>query len=253
MIPYIALNQIHLGPLTLQVWGTLVAIGILIGSWTSARYAVRRGLDKDVIHRGAFWIIMGAFIAARIFHIFAYDFALYAADPLEMVRVWHGGFSVFGGFIGAIVGYALFVRRATVHWLAYADAFIYGLPLGLACGRIGCFLIHDHPGTLTNSPLGVRYPDGQVRHDHGLYLSINGFILAFVFFLLAKKPRPPAFFCQVFLIWYGTVRFVLDFYRLIDARYAGLTPAQYGSLAMIAVGVAWVARDRLRARRRAKP
>jgi phosphatidylglycerol:prolipoprotein diacylglycerol transferase len=253
MIPYLEFTKISLGPITLQVWGTLVALGILVGAWTSARYASRLGLDKEIIYRGAFWIIVGALLGARIFHIFAYDFSLYAADPLEMLRVWHGGFSVFGGFIGAVAGYALFARRAKISWLAYADAFIYGLPLGLACGRIGCFLIHDHPGTITQSPLGVRYPDGEVRHDHGLYLSLNGFLLAFVFFLLSKKPRSPAFFCQIFLVWYGIVRFVLDFYRLIDIRYLGLTPAQYGCLAMIVAGAVWAVRDRVRISQAGKP
>ncbi len=246
MIPYFSWTQIQLGPLTIQVWGTMVAIGILIGAWTGARFAARRTLDANVIYSGAFWIIVGAFTVARLFHVLAYDLATYAADPLEVLRVWHGGFSIFGGFLGALSGYALFVWRRKINWLKYADAFIYGLPLGLGCGRIGCFLIHDHPGTLTNSPLGIVYPDGQVRHDHGLYLSINGFVLAFVFFLLAKKDRSEGFFCQVFLVWYGSVRFFLDFYRLIDIRYFGLTPAQYGSILMVAAGVAWAVYQRRR-------
>ncbi|MBI4122000.1 MAG: prolipoprotein diacylglyceryl transferase [Parcubacteria group bacterium] len=239
MIPYFELTQIHLGPLTIQVWGTMVALGILIGAAASTRFGVRLGLDKDRLQRAAFWVVLSAFIGARLFHILAYDPATYLADPWETFKIWHGGFSAMGGFIGAVIGYVVWVRLHKINWLKYADALVYGLPLGMGCGRIGCFLIHDHPGTLTNSPLGVRYPDGQVRHDHGLYLAIDGFLLALVFFILAKKKRPDGFFCQLFLVWAGLVRFFLDFYRLLDARYFGLTPAQYGSVIMVVAGVAW--------------
>lgn len=238
MIPYIELTQIHLGPLTLQVWGMMVALGILLGVWTSSRYAARFGTTKETIQSGAFWVVLSAFIGARLLHVFGYEPQFYLQHPGEILKLWHGGFSMFGGLLGALAGYTLWVRARDLNWLTMADQIIYGLPLGLACGRIGCFLIHDHPGTLTDFFLGVQYPDG-VRHDHGLYLSINGFVMALAFFLLARKQREPAFFLRIFMIWYGLVRFVLDFYRLIDTRYAGLTPAQYLSLAMVIAGIVW--------------
>lgn len=239
MIPYFTWTSIQVGPLTLHVWGIMVALGILVGAAISAKFAEKKGLDKEVIYSGATWVIIAALLGARAFHAFIYHPSVYFSDPLEILRVWNGGMSVMGGFLGAIVGYTLFIKAKKITWMEYADAFIYGLPLGLGCGRIGCFLIHDHPGTLTNSPLGVQYPDG-VRHDHGLYLSINGFLLALAFFFLQKKTRPRGFFIQVFLIWYGIVRFFLDFYRVIDRRFMMLTPAQYISLFMVILGSGWM-------------
>ena len=111
------------------------------------------------------------------------------------------------------------------------------MPVGLWIGRIGCFLIHDHPGTATDFALGVEYPDGVVRHDHGLYLSINGLLMAIVFFILARKERPTGFYIGLFSIWYGVVRFTLDYWRIGDVRYAGLTPAQYFSIALAVFGM----------------
>jgi len=246
MIPFFSWTTISLGPLTLQVWGIMVSLGILMGTWVAARYAQQKGLSKDFVYQASFWIIISAFIGARIFHVVFYYPQVYAENIIETLYFWNGGFSVIGGFLGAIVGYTLLVKKEKIPWMKYADALMYGLPLGLGCGRIGCFLIHDHPGTLTHSPLGVQQPDGSIRHDHGLYLSINGFILAFVFFLLNKQPRGKGFYLQVFLIWYGSVRFVLDFYRINDITYFFLTPAQFVSVLMIVGGVTWVLLTRIK-------
>lgn len=240
MIPYFQFISFNLGPLEIQVWGLFVALGILIGAWISAGYAKKNGLDKDVVYSAAFWVIIGAFLGARMMHVLAYEPVYYLANLIEILQFWKGGLSVSGGFLGALVGYLLYMRSQSLSWLKYADKVIYGLPLGLGVGRIGCFLIHDHPGTQTDFFLGIVQPGGGAIHDHGLYLSINGFILAIVFYFLAKKNRPDGFLLRFFMIWYGVVRFFLDFFRVIDSTYFYLTPAQYFSLMMIAAAGIWI-------------
>lgn len=247
MIPYFTLTSVKLGPITLQVWGTFVALGIVAGAVASARYARRFGTSKELIYEGAFWLVLSAFIGARLMHVFVYEPGFYLQQPAEIIAVWHGGFSMFGGLLGAAGAYIVWTRRRGLSMLTMADQLIYGLPLGLGCGRMGCFLVHDHPGTLTHFILGVRYPDGTVRHDHGLYLSLNGFAMALVFYLLSRKPRSSGFFTRIFMIWYGAIRFFLDFFRTLDARYAGLTPAQYLSIVLIAAGILWVGKSRFEA------
>ncbi len=240
MIPYVQITTFYVGPIPIQVWGFLVALGILAGAWASAKMAERRGLDTKLMWDLAFWTIVGAFIFGRLFHLL-YEPMFYLQQPLEIVKIWHGGMSVMGGFFGAVLFAVIFLQKKQVDVHAYADTAMFGLPLGLFIGRIGCFLIHDHPGTLTDFALGVRYPDG-VRHDHGLYLSINGLLLFLVFLWLAKKNARTGTYLIVFLIWYGIVRFLLDFLRatdgpIVDARYLSLTPAQYFSLVMVGVGL----------------
>jgi phosphatidylglycerol---prolipoprotein diacylglyceryl transferase len=245
MIPYFQFTTISLAGISIQVWGTFVAIGLLIGMWTSARFAKRRGLDAEHIYDAAFWIFLTSFIGARIVHILFYDLNFYASNPEEIIAIWHGGFSVIGGFVGAIAAFVMYTKRKRLNWRSYVDPFIYGLPLGLGIGRIGCFLIHDHPGTATDFFLGVKNQSGVgAFHDHGLYLSVNAFVLAFVFYVLAKKPRSAGFFAQVFLIWYGIVRFTLDFWRTVDATYFGVTPAQYVSFAMAVTGIVWMMKSK---------
>lgn len=241
MIPYFQFTTVALGPLTIQVWGTFVALGILLGAWVSARFAQRHGLATQQIYSGASYLIIAAFIGARVVHVLFYEPGYYWANPWEILAFWHGGFSVMGGFLGALLGYLVFVKRQAIAWVPYADAFIYGLPAGMACGRIGCFLIHDHPGTATHFILGVQGRDGIARHDLGLYEGLQSLALALVFIWLARKPRPALFFVRVFLLWYGVVRFFLDFLRTADATYFGLTPAQYLCIGMI-VGALWLQR-----------
>lgn len=248
MIPYFEFKTIPIGPLTIQVWGLLVALGIFAGAWLGARMAKRRGLDGGLVWDAAVWIVVGAMVMARLFHVVLYEPAQYLADPLSVVAIWEGGMSMFGGFAGALVAFVLFVRRRKLDAWRYADAMVYGLPCGIGIGRIGCFLIHDHPGTLTSFWLGVKYPDGSVRHDLGLYESIYGFALAVVFFLLARRNAKPPTYIVTFLGTYGIFRFATDFLRVIDTRYLGLTPAQYLSIAMVVASV-WIWNRKLSAKK----
>ena len=154
---------------------------------------------------------------------------------------------MFGGLVGATLAGVWFMRRRKLDFWKYADAMIYGLPFGIGIGRIGCFLIHDHPGTLTRFILGVRYPDGSIRHDLGFYESIYGFAIAIGFLVLARRNAKPPAYIVTFLVTYGIFRFFSDFLRVVDARYLGLTPAQYLSLVMVvAGGLVWY-RSRFRA------
>lgn len=252
MIPWFQFTTIHLGFLTIQVWGLLVALGIFCATWVASRKANRDGLNPNFVWDFAFWVILGAFFGARLFMI-AYDPAVYLAHPVELLKVWEGGFSEMGGFVGALIALMVYFRSKKLDarlpvgqaW-RYAGCAAYALPLGFGIGRIGCFLIHDHPGTLTHFILGVKYPDlpagqaGGIRHDHGLYLSIEGFLLFLLFVILDRKHAKPQTFVIAFLILHGTIRFFLDFLRAVDVRYFYLTPAQYVSLGMILVGIGFL-------------
>jgi len=246
MIPYIESHTLDLGIITIQTWGIFVSAGILTGLVVSAKRAEKLGLKKNLIYDAGVWIIAGAMLVARIFHILFYDIQTYINNPLEILRIDHGGLSITGGFIGAIIAGVWYYKKQNkkitskdtkIDILKYADATIFWLPIGLGIGRIGCALIHDHPGTETTFALATKYPDQIIRHDHGIYLSINGFILAIIFAILARKKQKTGVFIAVFSIWYATVRFILDFLRIIDKTYLGLTPAQYASIALLVFGI----------------
>ncbi len=234
MLPFFQFTTFHIGLIPIQVWGLLVATGIFSATWVAAKKAKRDGLDPDIVWDLAFWVILSAFIGARLFEV-VYDPGLYFFHPIELLKIWNGGFAEMGGFIGAMIALIVFFRLKKLDAWAYIGCIAYALPLGFGIGRIGCFLIHDHPGTLTHFILGVKYPDG-IRHDLGLDLSIEGFLLFILFVILDRKHAKPKTFVIAFLILHGTIRFFLDFLRIIDVRYFFLTPAQYISIAMVAAG-----------------
>lgn len=235
MIPYFSFTEISVGPIALHVWGLLVAMGFVVGAYAAGWMAKQRKLQPAMIYDLVPWLAIAGMVGGRIGHVLFYEPGYFMQHPLEIFAIWQGGLSVYGGIFacGALgVGYLSWKRLSI---LAYADVLVFGLPFGKIFGRIGCFLIHDHPGTLTDFVLGVRYPDG-VRHDLGLYLALNAFVLSMLFAWLARKPRPTGLYLAVFALWYGVSRFFLDFLRVVDVRYAVFTPGQYFSLVFVVFG-----------------
>lgn len=255
MIPYLEWRVIPLGPVVLQVWGLFAAVGVFAGASFAFREAKRRGLDYNRLEPVVVSVVIWAFIGARLGHVIYYAPELYMDDPWEALKFWKGGFSSFGGILGAAAAFFLKTRlrqgsggqvrqEESLPRLKVADALAVAAPLGLGCGRIGCFLIHDHPGTLAHAGwewLAVRYPDGP-RYDLGLFLGVFDFLLFGLCLLLLKKPRKDGFYPALLTTLYAPVRFGLDYLRADDVRYFGLTPGQYGSALLLLCGLVLFAR-----------
>lgn len=238
MIPYFQIITFKIGPLTVYVWGLMVALGFAIGAALAKRYLEKRKDDGEQIYNLVFWIVIAAMIGARLGHIIFYEPTFYLQNPAEIFRVWHGGLASTGGFMGAAVAIFYFLRRQPAESRKFfLDALAWGFPFGYAIGRIGCFLTHMHPGKLSNLFFAVRYPDAP-RLDGGLIEAANGLALGALFLFLSRRPRPPGFYFYVGAFWYASVRFFTDFLRagdlpMSDARFLALTPAQWACLVVI--------------------
>lgn len=240
MIPWIEYQSISVWFLKLNVWGIFVSLGFLAGMVVAYFELKKKKLEMNRVYDLAFWIILSALIGGRLLYIVEH-LNVYFAAPLDIFKLWHGGMSVYGGFLGAILASVLYLKKYKLNFWQYADAVIFGLPLGLFIGRLGCFFIHDHPGIKTNFFLGVAYPDG-VRHDLGLYDSLLGLAVFLIFLFLRRRERSAGFYVAIFAACYGLARFFLDFLRVqdlvgADPRYFGLTLAQYLSVILFAGGV----------------
>jgi len=233
---------LHLGPIPIHVWGLFVAFGVLAATFVAGERSEKKGLSKETMWDIALWSMIGALIGSRLFFVL-YEPAYFFAHPFDVFFLWDGGMSMMGGLIGAAIAGVGFIKRHAWDVWGYVDQAFFALPLGIGIGRIGCFLIHDHPGVFTNLFFGVRYPDG-LRLDHGLLLSLEGFFLFAVFAFLSRKNVRTGTFLALFLLADGFTRFCLDFFRatdlsVSDIRYAGLTPAQYVAFCMMLFG-AWL-------------
>ncbi|MBI2552544.1 prolipoprotein diacylglyceryl transferase [Candidatus Uhrbacteria bacterium] len=242
MLPYFNTSTFSLGPLTIHTWGFVVSLGFLVAILVAYRRAKHTGLNANRVLDLAFWIIALAFIGARIFHVFFYEWGYFQDHLFEIVRIDQGGLSSFGGFIGATVAFIIFTRKYHLDRWRYADLLMFAWPLGHALGRIGCFLTHMHPGRLSSVWWAVQYPGGA-RLDMGMAESVVLLSYWVIMLLVSRKhKRFDGFYLISGMIFYGATRFILDFFRatdlpMSDARYLGLTPAQYGSIALVIIAL----------------
>ena len=230
--------------MVIQVWGLLVALGIIAAVLVMLHLAKKYLLSKEVLLDLSIWVLVSGFIGARVFHVLFYNLDYYLVRPLDALKFWQGGASSLGGLFGAGVAVWIFAKLRRFSWiefLPYLDVAAVSLWLGWGIGRIGCFLIHDHPGTLSHFMLSVNFPGGA-RHDLGLYESILGFVLFTIFILLFKRLAKLRWglVSGFSLGLYAVARFFLDFLRASDVpdsdiRYAHLTPAQWGMAFVVAM------------------
>jgi phosphatidylglycerol:prolipoprotein diacylglycerol transferase len=156
--------------------------------------------------------------------------------------------SSYGGFVGAIIGGFAYKFAKKENILPYADVGGSSFTWGWVFGRAGCAMVHDHPGHLSDAWFAVRYPfrNGFIgRYDLGLYEFFLTIPLAVAVSILWRgKARPWGFYIGLMATAYAPVRFGLDFLREEeigvvsgDPRYGGLTPAQWQSFGLLALGL----------------
>jgi phosphatidylglycerol:prolipoprotein diacylglycerol transferase len=265
LIPYFQQPSLHLfGPVTIHAFGFLVAMAVIVGSKLALTRCESKKLDPDVCSDLILSGLAAGFIVAHVYSVLAYFPRQALEDPLLLLKFWEN-ISSFGGMVGGVLGIWLFFRfrapglDARTRW-EYLDVIAFVFPFAWAIGRLACTTAHDHPGTLTTFPLAVSlktpeamayitamYQDAgrlaelpgpselarMAFHDLGWYEFLYTLLaIVPVFLLLDRRPRPPGFYVIVFLLFYVPARFGLDFLRLSDTRYFGLTPGQYAGFAV---------------------
>ena len=212
-------------------------------------------------------IILGVIIGGRLGFVLFYH-------PLDILKVWEGGMSFHGGFLGVVAAGLWFARRHGVPALQLSDAMALVAPIGLFFGRLANFVNAELWGRPTELPWGVIFPGeaaqdcaGRLsgscaRHPSQLYgAGLEGLLLGLLLLLLVRAGarKRPGRITGVFLLGYGLARFAVEFVRQADAQFisqdnpmghviqigsAGLSMGQLLSLPMIAAGLWFFARAR---------
>ncbi len=244
MIPYYHSPTFQLGPLTLAPFGFLAAAGIYVAARITVKRATEDGQDAQILADYAFWGVAAGVLLGHWVHLFLYHPEELSKGPLQIFKVWDG-LSSFGGLLGGVLAALVFFHLRRVRFRDYSDALALGVAPGWGIARLGCFVAHDHPGLRTGFPLAVAFPGGP-RHDLGLYDAVLLFGIAIVLLILRNKQLLTGRLLPLLAVLYGVGRFCLDFLRAqdlayVDARYLGLTPAQYACMLLWIYGLAGLA------------
>ncbi|MEF3048386.1 prolipoprotein diacylglyceryl transferase [Pseudotabrizicola sp. L79] len=267
--------------LALRWYALAYIVGILL-AWRIALVTVRRldlwtgapPMNADQIERFLTWVILGVILGGRLGFVLFYQPGYYLENPSHILRVWEGGMSFHGGFLGVVTAAFLFFRSEAIPMRKAADLMALATPPGLLLGRLANFINAELWGRATTMPWGVAFPGeaaqtcpGVVgicaRHPSQLYeAALEGLLLGGLLLWLAWRRgwlKYPGRIAGLFFAGYGLARFVVEFFRQPDAQFVtqgnplglafhlngvGLTMGQALSLPMIAVGLVLVLRAR---------
>ncbi|WP_347556095.1 prolipoprotein diacylglyceryl transferase [Robbsia sp. KACC 23696] len=272
---------IQLGPLAIRWYGLMYLLAFVLGV-TVLRMRLKQpqiaaqGWDKRDIDDILFYAVLGVILGGRIGYILFYKADYYFANPAAIFRVWEGGMSFHGGFLGVALAMWLFSRSRKRPLLQVTDYLAPAVPLGLAAGRFGNFINGELWGRVTSPslPWGMMFPQAAgedrqwmlthaaeaaakgltaiypihgllPRHPSELYeMALEGFVLFFVMWLFARKPRPMGAVTGLFIVGYGIARFVVEMTRQPDDFLGllalGLSMGQWLSLPMILIGIGMI-------------
>lgn len=237
-----------IGPLAVHWYGIMYVVAFT-GAWWLARIRTRRfpgyWTDEqlsDLVFYGALGAVVGGRVGSALF----YNADRMLVDPLWLFRVWEGGMSFHGGFLGVIFAFWLYARALQKPWFDVLDFIAPMVPFGLGAGRLGNFIGGELWGRPTDVPWGMVFPhvDQLPRHASQLYqFCLEGVVLFGLVWWFSSVPRPRYAVSGLFAIGYGCLRFFAEFFREPDAHLGfialdWMTMGQLLSLPMILVGVA---------------
>lgn len=257
------LIHIHRG-FGVRYYGLAYLLAFAMG-YLFLRLAWRAGkspLDPEKIDSTFFAVILGVIAGGRLGHVLFYDFGQFISDPLMVFRLWDGGMSSHGGFIGVALALAWVSRRYGIGFSRLGDVLCPIVPLGLGLGRVANFINGELWGTVSNAPWAVIFPRsaplgtplGQIaaRHPSQLYeAALEGLLLLAVFqwrFWKTNALQQPGRISGEFLVLYAVVRIVGEQFREPDsALIMGLNRGVFYSLFVLVAGVGlllWSRRQR---------
>lgn len=255
---------LSLGPVNIHWYGAMYLVGFF-GGWWLGRLRAKRpdsGWQVEQVDDLLFYIALGVILGGRLGYVLFYGTSELMRDPLSLLRIWEGGMSFHGGLIGVLVAMWLFGRRYQKSFFQCTDFIAPLIPIGLGTGRMGNFINGELWGGPGSVPWAMQVscqrfvelcqdklqlPAGTLvsppLHPNQLYeAALEGVLLFAMLWVFSSRPRPVMAVSALFLIGYGSFRFIIEFVRMPDAHlgylaFDWLTMGQLLSLPMLMGGV----------------
>ncbi|MBM80973.1 MAG: prolipoprotein diacylglyceryl transferase [Planctomycetaceae bacterium] len=254
-------------------YGMMLFLGFVFGGNVAAHRAKKENLDGKLVWDMAMWLFFSGIVGARLFHVIQHRDEFFAQVNgigdffTVLINLPRGGLTLFGGIIAGAIAYIVFCRKHRLSTIQMADVLVPGLLVGIAFGRIGCFLNGCCFGGACELPWAVTFPEGSVPytvqlqrglieagaagslrvHPTQIYSSINAFVIAGICTYYWKHRSHTGSVVGLALILYAITRFTLEILRTDELGFGGtsLTISQWVSIGALIAGMILVNLKRL--------
>lgn len=239
---------IQIGDIQIRWYSMLILVACFMVLYLSQNEAQRFGIKREFIFNMLFWALIVGIIGARLYYVL-FNLNIYLKDPMEILKVWHGGLAIHGGLIAGVLTIFFYCKKHKVRTIRMLDFLVVPLLLGQAIGRWGNFFNQEaHGAATTVSHLQAMFIpdfiikgmtiDGVVYTPTFLYESIVC-LIAFLILLLIRRRKytKVGTLTASYLIIYGILRFFIEISRTDALMIAGFKIAQIMSVVMIIVGL----------------
>jgi len=252
-IPSPSSGQLELGPLTLNAYGLMIALGVVAAVWLFGRRLEQRHIGtRDDANAIAVWGVVAGVIGARAYHVLT-DWERFEGNWGDVVKVWQGGLGIPGGMLAGIVVGVYAAHKRGIPLGPGLNAVAPSLPLAQAIGRWGNWFNQELYGRPTDLPWALeidadhlpadgRYPPGTTFHPTCLYESLWNVGLTLLILWIDKKRRVAnGQLLAVYVLGYGTGRFWVEGLRIDPAdELGGLRWNQWVALALFVGGAGYL-------------
>jgi len=240
---------ISFGFIKIHWYGIMYLLGFG-AAWLLGRLRIQQARANAVItleqlNDLIFYAALGVILGGRLGYVLFYDLPTFLKNPDAIIKIWQGGMSFHGGFLGVLIAMLWYGSKIQRKFFELTDFIAPLVPLALGAGRIGNFINGELWGRPTDLPWGMIFPmiDSMPRHPSQLYqATLEGIALFTILWLFSRKPRPVMAISGLFLIGYGFFRFLAEFFRTPDLHlgfiaFNWLTMGQLLTLPMLIIGI----------------
>ncbi len=238
----------------IPIYGLLIAGAMALGVYLCSRQEKTLGLPKDTAVDFALWALPAAIVGARLYYV-AFQWPMYAADPVRVLYLWEGGLAIYGGVIAGAVCALAFSKLKRVSFAALADMAAPALILGQAIGRWGNFVNQEAYGEVIKNPALQFFPlavfaDGKWHMATFFYESLWNFIGFWLLWLNRKRVSARGNLFLGYLCWYGLGRAVIEGLRTDSLMWGSVRVSQALSVVLCAGAAAALAIRRAKTRKK---
>jgi len=254
---------IEIGPFAVRWYAIAYIAGLIFASWYMKRLVTNPALwgpskpsmSVPQVDEFFIWSVFGVVLGGRLGYVLFYKPLFYLSHPVDIVRMWDGGMSFHGGFLGVVVACLVYGRRIGTSLDRMLDLGAAAVPVGLGLGRLANFINGELWGRAGDVPWSFVFPGdelGLARHPSQLYEALlEGFVL-FILVRIATHRfgalQFPGRASGIFALWYGMSRIIAEFFREPDAHlgyiFGFITMGMILSVPLCAVGVWLLVRSR---------